>query len=400
MGSDDALIEKPTESLPDVTDSKMTETILTNARIVTADEVVHGTLVFRDGKIADISSGSTHVGEDMQGDYVIPGLVELHTDHLEGHYAPRPKVRWNPIASVLAHDAQVATAGITTVFDALRVGMDYDADLTMQDMRKLADAVEDSVRQDRVRADHFIHLRCEVSAPDCLEAFSLFDKDDRVRLASLMDHAPGQRQFASFDAYAVYYMGKMKMSEEQFREYCGIRIEQSQRNSAPNRIAVSDACRARGIVLASHDDATIEHVAEAVEQGIRVAEFPTTAEAAAASKEAGLGVLMGAPNVMRGASHSGNVSARQLAADGLLDILSSDYIPFSLIQAAFFIGEAVDGISLPQAVAMVSKNPAEAVSLDDRGVIEAGRRADLVRVRVDDHVPVVRTVWREGRRVA
>jgi alpha-D-ribose 1-methylphosphonate 5-triphosphate diphosphatase len=378
----------------------MTETILTNAQIVLAGEVVPGTLVFRDGKIAEIARGASGSGEDMQGDFLVPGLVELHTDHLEGHYAPRPKVRWNPIASVLAHDAQVATAGITTVFDALRVGMDYDADLGIEDMRKLADAIEDSVREDRVRADHFIHLRCEVSAPDCLEAFASFDNDDRVKLASLMDHAPGQRQFAKFEAYAMYYMGKLKMSEEAFRQYCDKRIAQSQANSAPNRVAISEACRARGIVLASHDDATVAHVQEAIEQGIRVAEFPTTAEAAAASKQAGLGVLMGAPNVMRGASHSGNVSARQLAADGLLDILSSDYIPFSLIQSAFFIGEAVEGITLPQAVAMVSKNPAEAVGLTDRGVIEVGRRADLVRVRVDDHVPVVRTVWREGRRVA
>jgi alpha-D-ribose 1-methylphosphonate 5-triphosphate diphosphatase len=378
----------------------MTETVLTNANIVLADEVVPGTLVLRDGKIAEIARGGVRSGEDMQGDFLIPGLVELHTDHLEGHYAPRPKVRWNPIASVLAHDAQVATAGITTVFDALRVGMDYDADLTIEDMRKLADAIEDSVREDRVRADHFIHLRCEVSAPDCQEAFASFDNDDRVKLASLMDHAPGQRQFASFDAYAMYYMGKLKMSEEAFRAYCDKRIAQSQANSGVNRVAISEACLARGIVLASHDDATVAHVEEAIQQGIRVAEFPTTAEAAAASKQAGLGVLMGAPNIMRGASHSGNVSARQLAADGLLDILSSDYIPFSLIQSAFFLGDAVDGITLPQAVAMVSKNPAEAVGLTDRGVIETGRRADLVRVRVDDHVPVVRTVWREGRRVA
>lgn len=378
----------------------MNEKILTNANIVLADEVVPGTLVIRDGKIAEIDRGPVRDGKNMEGDYLIPGLVELHTDHLEGHYAPRPKVRWNPIASVLAHDAQVATAGITTVFDALRVGMDYDADLTMQDMRKLADAIEASVSEDLVRADHFIHLRCEVSAPDCLEAFSLFEGDYRVRLASLMDHAPGQRQFASFEAYAVYYMGKMKMSEEQFRVYCDKRIAESQRNSATNRVAVADACRERGIVLASHDDATVAHVEEAIEQGIRVAEFPTTQEAAAASKQAGLGVLMGAPNVMRGGSHSGNVSARDLAANGLLDILSSDYIPFSLIQSAFFLGDAVEGISLPQAVAMVSKNPADAVGLTDRGVIEPGRRADLVRVRLDEHVPVVRTVWREGRRVA
>ncbi|MER8697252.1 alpha-D-ribose 1-methylphosphonate 5-triphosphate diphosphatase [Mesorhizobium opportunistum] len=376
------------------------ETVLSNARIVLADEIVEGSLVLRGGFIADVDAGSSRTGEDMGGDYVIPGLVELHTDHLEGHYAPRPKVRWNPIAAVLAHDAQVATAGITTVLDALRVGMDEDADLTLADIRKLADAIEDSVAQDRLRADHFLHLRCEVSAPDCLQAFANFDGDERVKLASLMDHAPGQRQFVNLETYAYYYQRKLKLTDRDFQKFCEKRMGESALNSRPNRVHIAAACQERGIVLASHDDATIGHVGEAIEQGVRVAEFPTTQEAARASKEAGLGVLMGAPNVMRGASHSGNVSARTLASDGLLDILSSDYIPFSLIQSAFFLGDVVEGISLPQAVAMVSKNPAEAVGLNDRGIIEQGRRADLVRVRVDDHVPVVRTVWRQGLRVA
>jgi len=381
------------------------ETVLSNARIVLADEIVEGSLVMRDGLIAGIDAGGSQTsgdmaGEDMGGDYVIPGLVELHTDHLEGHYAPRPKVRWNPIAAVLAHDAQVATAGITTVLDALRVGMDEDADLTLADIRKLADAIEDSVVQDRLRADHFLHLRCEVSAPDCLQAFADFDQDDRVKLASLMDHAPGQRQFVNLETYAYYYQRKLKLTDRDFKLFCEKRMAESARYSAPNRAVIAAACNERGIVLASHDDATSGHVDEAIEQGVRVAEFPTTEEAARASKAAGLGVLMGAPNVMRGASHSGNVSARTLASDGLLDILSSDYIPFSLIQSAFFLGDMVEGISLPQAVAMVSKNPAEAIGLTDRGIIEQGRRADLVRVRVDDHVPVVRTVWRQGRRVA
>jgi alpha-D-ribose 1-methylphosphonate 5-triphosphate diphosphatase len=377
-----------------------TETVLSNARIVLADELLTGSILIRDGKIADVSAGSAATGEDMAGDFVIPGLVELHTDHLEGHYAPRPRVRWNPIAAVLAHDAQVATAGITTVFDALRVGLDEDSDMSALEMRKLADAIEDSVRQDRVRADHFIHLRCEVSAPDCQEGFGYFDTDERVRLASLMDHAPGQRQFVDLETYAYYYQRKLKLTDWEFKTFCEKRMSQSVENSQTNRHAIAAACQSRGIVLASHDDATVEHVQEAVQQGIRVAEFPTTAAAAKASKEAGLGVLMGAPNVMRGGSHSGNVSARELAEGGVLDILSSDYIPFSLIQSAFFLGDVVDGITLPQAVAMVSKNPAEAVGLNDRGAIAIGRRADLVRVRLDEHVPVVRTVWREGRRVA
>lgn len=374
---------------------------LTNARIVLDGEVIEGSLHVRDGRIAGIDSGpSAHPGaEDMGGDHVIPGLVELHTDHLENHYAPRPKVRWNPIAAVCAHDAQIAASGITTVFDALRVGLDEDTDITVEDMRRLADAIEAGVAKDRLRADHFIHLRCEVSAPNCLESFAAFDNDPRVRIASLMDHSPGQRQFASLEAYAVYYKGKMKMTDAEFNAFCERRMAQSAEWSDANRKVVAEKSRARGIVLASHDDATNEHVEEAVGLGIRVAEFPTTLEAARASKDQGLAVLMGAPNVVRGGSHSGNVSARELASHGLLDILSSDYIPFSLIQSAFFLGEVVEEIDLPQAIAMVSKTPARSAGLDDRGEIAIGKRADLVRVRVEEHIPIVRTVWREGRRV-
>jgi len=375
------------------------ELVLTNAHIVLADEVILGSIVVRDGCIAEIGEPFAG-GEDMEGDFVLPGLVELHTDHLESHYAPRPKVRWNPIAAVQAHDAQVAASGITTVFDALRVGTDeYIADMTAQDMKALGEAIAASKAGDRLRADHYIHLRCEVSAPDCLESFEQVQGNPLIRLASLMDHAPGQRQFASLDAYRVYYQGKLKMSDADLAAFSERRVRNSEKHAGPHRQAISRFCRDNGIVLASHDDATLGHVEEAIEQGIDVAEFPTTVEAARASHAAGLAVLMGAPNVVRGSSHSGNVSARVLAEHGLLDILSSDYIPFSLLQAAFSLDEAVESISLPQAVRLVSKHPAEAAGLDDRGEIALGKRGDLVRVRLEEGVPLVRTVWREGRRV-
>lgn len=378
-----------------------TEYVLTDARVVLADEVVDGAVLVRDGRIADISAGSSlPAAESLDGDYLTPGLVELHTDHLEGHYAPRPRVRWNPAAAVLAHDAQLASSGVTTVLDALRVGMDHDAELKIDDMVQLEEAIEESVAADRLRADHFIHLRCEVSSPDCIEAFSRLDKSGRVRLASLMDHAPGQRQFADLETYKSFYRRKMNVPEDVFNAFCERRMAESREHGPRNRMRIAEACRERGIVLASHDDATVEHVEEAIGAGIRIAEFPTTMEAAKASHSAGLSVLMGAPNVMRGGSHSGNIAARELAEAGYLDILSSDYIPFSLIQSAFRIGSLVDGVTLPQAIAMVSRTPALAAGFDDRGEIALGKRADLVRVRLDGDVPVVRTVWREGRRVA
>lgn len=376
-----------------------TELILKNASIVLPDEVIHGTVKIVDGIIADVASGSSVSGKDMEGDYLTPGLVELHTDHLEGHYAPRPKVRWNPIAAVQAHDAQIAASGITTVFDALRIGFDEEAQTGIDDMRKLSSAIAEGREAGRLRADHYLHLRCEVSAPDCRSAFERFGEHPLVRLVSLMDHAPGQRQFTDLETYKLYYMSKLRVSEEEFIRYCEKRMGQSQQHSVSNRTAIASACNARGIVLASHDDATVDHVMEAKTQGIRVAEFPTTHMAAQASKEAGMSVLMGAPNVVRGGSHSGNVSARELAKAGHLDIISSDYIPASMMQAAFFMAEVMDEITLPQAIKLVSANPAKAAGLDDRGEIAIGKRGDLVRVQIAEHVPIIRTVWREGRRV-
>lgn len=376
------------------------ELVLSNARIVLPDEVVLGSVVVRDGRIAEVSEGVARTGEDMNGDFIIPGLVELHTDHIETHYAPRPGVRWNPKAAVQAHDAQIAASGITTVFDALRCGMDDFADLTGDDMGKLADEIVQSSAAGTLRAEHFIHLRCEVSAPDCLDTFEAFRELPAIRMASLMDHAPGQRQFSSLEKYAEYYQKKLNLNDVEFRRFCAERVRQSEENSRSNRRAIAAASSGRNIVLASHDDATLAHVEEAIGDGVSVAEFPTTIEAALASREAGMAVLMGAPNLVRGGSHSGNVSARELAERGCLDILSSDYIPFSLLQAGFLVSELIDGVSLPQGIAMVTRNPARAAGLTDRGAIEAGMRADLVRVELGNGIPVVRCVYREGVRVA
>jgi alpha-D-ribose 1-methylphosphonate 5-triphosphate diphosphatase len=378
----------------------MTETVFRNGRVVLPGEVVDGDVVVRGGAIAAIDHrGHGHSGIDLDGDWLIPGLVELHTDHLEGHYAPRPRVRWNPVAAVQAHDAQIATSGITTVFDALRVGIDEDSKLEPADMQTLAGAIEDSQRQGRLRAEHFIHLRCEVSSPDVVESFAAFENDPRVRIASLMDHTPGQRQFTSLDAFRVYYQGKSGMSDAELEDLIARRQAQAEQASGAHRQAIAEMAQARGIVLASHDDATEAHVAEAVTHGVTLAEFPTTHRAAAASHAAGLKVLMGAPNIVRGGSHSGNIAAGDLVAAGLLDVLSSDYFPFSLIHAAFIVGLTENGIGLHKAVAMVCANPARVAGLDDRGTIAEHKRADLVQVRVHDHVPIVRAVWREGARV-
>lgn len=376
------------------------ETVLTNARVVLPGETIDGHVVIRDGMIAAVGEGAA-TGEDLGGDTLIPGLVELHTDHIETHFMPRPKVFWDMFAALHAHDAQIASSGITTVFDAIRVGTDEDATLTVDTMEKLSDVIAEAAKADVTRAEHFIHLRCEVSAPDAVEGFERLSNNVRVRLASLMDHAPGQRQFVSFDTYRTYYQKKKALSDEEFDRFTKRRIAESEKNSGPSRRAIAAAARERGIALASHDDATDAHVEEALALGTQIAEFPTTTEAAAASHGAGLGVLMGAPNIVRGGSHSGNVAAHDLLAAGHLDILSSDYVPFSMLQAVFVL--AREGtLDLPAAIRLVSSNPAKAAGLADRGEIAVEKRADLVRVResLPGRPPFVASVYRAGRRVA
>lgn len=378
----------------------MTEFALSNARIVLADEVIEGSVLVRDGMIAAIDPGHTHAGEDVGGDYVIPGLVELHTDHFENHYRPRPGVTWNAMAALQSHDAQVAGAGITTVFDAVRIGSDPETGDITEDVRLMVEAVAEADADDRLRADHHIHLRCELATPDVAEQFAAHCANPIVGLASLMDHTPGARQYTTLDHYIAYYQKKMRFSDAEMAKYIADRQAERDKYADRNRLAILERGREIGLAFASHDDATVDHVDEAVRDGMSIAEFPTTMDAAKACHAAGMAVLMGAPNVVRGKSHNGNISASELAKAGVLDVLSSDYVPFALMYAAFLLPERADNISLPQSVGMVSKRPAEAAHLNDRGEIAVGKRADLVRVRRTDPVPVVRGVWREGKRVS
>lgn len=378
------------------------ELAITNARIVGRDAIVDsGSLLARDGVITDMDSGNLPItgAVDFGGDYLLPGLVELHTDNLEKHFAPRPGVRWPGKLAVISHDAQIAAAGITTVLDAIAVGDVRDGAVRMEILRDMIAAIGASQKDGMLRAEHLLHLRCEVSFKDLLSLVEPMTELSWLKLVSVMDHTPGQRQFVNPDKYRQYYQGKFGLSDEAMDRFMAEQIANAQAFGKQNRRALVALCREKGLPLASHDDATPEHVAEAAEDGMVVAEFPTTREAAALSRQHGMQVMMGGPNLVRGGSHSGNISARSLAEENHLDIISSDYVPSSMIQSVFLLPQEVPGISLPQAVAMASANPAESIGLTDRGAVEPGKRADLIRVSLIDNTPVVRAVWRAGQRV-
>ena len=383
--------------------STKSETVLGNARLVLADRVIEqGWIAFADGRIAEFGEGKAPAGsEDAKGDLVMPGLIELHTDHLEAHYVPRPKVFWDPIAAVVSYDGQLATSGITTVLDLLRVWREDGAEEVDGRAGVLAEAIAAARDAKLLRSDHFLHLRCEIPMPSVVEeAKELIGRPD-VRLMSLMDHTPGQRQFRNETKLRDYYRGKGPgMTDAELDVLFERRFAYQRAHAATNMREIVALAHQYEIPLASHDDTTDENVADAIRDRVSVAEFPTTMEAARGLHQAGIGILMGAPNVVRGGSHSGNIAAVDLAREGLLDILSSDYIPSSLLMAALQLPQRVPAIDLASAIRTVTKAPAEAVGLADRGEIAIGKRADLIRVHAARDVPVVRTVWREGHRVA
>ena len=377
------------------------ELIFKNAAIMLPEQIVRGSLVVSRGRVRDVSAGVTRAGgQDLEGDLLIPGLVELHTDHLETHLQPRPKVRWPAASAVAAFDAQIAASGITTVFDCVRIGRDLDNASERDDILSVVSTLHEAAERGSLRADHKLHVRCEVCADDVVSLVSELIRRYPVHLMSLMDHTPGARQFRVIEMWRTYYGGKSGIPQEQLDDLIARKTEQYGRNYNRHRKQLVQLATAHGIVLASHDDTTEAHVQESITDSVAIAEFPTTLEAARRSHEANLRVVMGAPNLVRGGSHSGNVAAETLARAGVLDILSSDYVPVSLLFGAFEIARRIEDYGLPQALQTVTLNPARAAGLVDRGEIATGKRADLVRVHVVNDMPLVREVYRDGRRVA
>ncbi len=377
-----------------------TETVFTNGRIVTAEREFDGTVVVRGGCIVELSDGRSHVAGsiDLEGDYLLPGFVELQTDNLEKHFAPRPGVKWPSVPALMAHDTQVTAAGITTVFDSLALGDVRGETDRVRNRESMVEAICEATNRGLTRADHRMHLRCEIVADDAVEAVDRWIDLPLVGLISINDHTPGQRQFLDPEKLRLYHTKKYGMTNEEFEVFRAEALTLHARNAVRHRAEIVSRAQARALPIASHDDATVEHVREAVQNGMSIAEFPTTREAAEASREAGLAVLVGAPNLVLGGSHSGNIAAIDVVRAGQADILSSDYVPASLMEGVFRLPEA-SGISLPEAVKLASLNPARAVSLNDRGEIAPDRRADLVRTRVLGDSPLVRAVWRDGERV-
>ena len=380
----------------------MTEqTIFANAKLILEDEVICGAVKVQDGVIADISSGTSvpKGARDLEGDYLSPGLVELHTDNLERHLEPRAKVIWPYRAAILAHDRELSGVGITTVFDAIRVGsiLTHANAGYGQYARQMVDEIRAVQALGVLRITHRIHLRAETCSETLEDEFAGFDVRDDVGIVSMMDHTPGQRQFTDMAKFETYIRGKRKFTDAEFSDYVAFLHGLRARLGAGHVAATARAAQRLGAVLASHDDSTADQVAASHGHGVRIAEFPTSVEAAQACHAHGIATIMGAPNLIRGGSHSGNVAAQQLAELDRLDILSSDYVPAGLLMAAVRLGEIWSDMA--RGIRAVTARPAQAAGMTDRGALRMGLRADLIRFGVHDSTPILKETWCAGRRV-
>lgn len=370
--------------------------------IVTPQGLVRGEVVVRGEVILAVEARESPSADahDWGGDWLIPGLVDIHTDNLEKHYQPRPGALWDAYGAALAHDGQCASAGITTVLDSLSLHGRKEGLDRKEALGPMIAGMDAAQADGALRAEHLLHLRCEVTNPELLTLLEPHADNPRLKLLSVMDHTPGQRQTSNVAALETRMVAagrsEAEIDEMMARRHAGRDPSVAQ----SNRRSVVAFAREYGVPICAHDDATLEHVQEAHDDGCVIAEFPVTLEAALSSKAFGMAICMGGPNFVRGGSHSGNLSARECAEHDVLDILASDYVPLSMLRSAFMLIDDM-GWTPQKALATVAANPARSLGLNDRGEIAPGQRADIVRVtRRSAGWPVPTEVWLRGQRTA
>lgn len=370
--------------------------LLTHARVVLANEVRDDVAVLIEGGIITAldpasSAGATEL--NLAGRVLMPGIVDLHCDALEKEVEPRPGVHFPLDFACAQADKRNATAGITTVYHALSFANHELGVRNNAFAAEIARAVHDW--QPHALVDNRVHARYEVTdetAPPVLHALLAAG---HAHMLSFMDHSPGQGQFRDVEAYRAFLAKTYKTDDAAFDEILARKAEAAQ--GAMSRIeTLATQARARGVAIASHDDDSAAKVTTVQALGAVISEFPINLETAQAARQHGLATLFGAPNILRGKSQSGNMRALDAVLAGVADCLCGDYSPAALLPSVMRLPDLA-GIALHEAIALVTRNPARAAGLHDRGEIAAGQRADLVAVKFLGGLPQAERVWSAGK---
>ncbi len=374
------------------------KTYITHAQLVMENDVLDdASLLIEDGKIAAICPTTASAAKEIniQQQYLMPGMIDLHCDALEKEVEPRPNVLFPFDFACAQADKRNAAAGITTVYHALSFASN---ELGVRNIDTAADIAR-AVHQWRPHGlvDNRVHCRYEITDPNALPVLKTLLNEEAIHLISMMDHTPGQGQFKDLNAYRDYLIRNYKKTADEVHTLVEHKIETAVGAFARMQELV-ELAHVAGIAVASHDDDSPERIDTMCSIGANISEFPITLEAARAAKEKGMYTIYGAPNIMRGKSQSGSMKAIDAIHHQLADCLCADYAPATLIVAIFKVIEATE-LNLPQAMQLVCKNPAAAAGLDDRGSIECGKRADLICVGTPGALPQVTRVWVHGQQV-
>lgn len=367
--------------------------IITNAKIVTLDEILGGSVVVEEGKITEIVEGVMRCNSndiiDAKGKYLLPGLVDIHGDDLEMEINPRPFTRFPIDFALINLDHKTAGCGITTKLHAIGYFEDVLKERYPDEAKEILRII--NKLKSELLVNHYVHVRCEISSdlPDVLDVID----DPSVKLVSIMDHTPGQGQYKKFEDYKIYHKRVYGLKEDEIEELAKKKRESDR---IDNLTKILNKARRNNIPIASHDDDTAEKVDMVHQMGAQISEFPVTLEAAKRAKELGMMVSMGAPNVVRGKSSTGNLSALDAVRKGLVDVICSDYNPASMLYAPFVLAKK-GLLRLTDAVNMVSLKPAKAIGIDTVGSIEVGKHADMVIVDAIDGIPFVLKTIVNGR---
>jgi len=381
--------------------------LITNCALCLEEGLAVGSeLVVEGDRIARIRpAGGPRAGlevVDCAGGIVCPGLIDIHSDYIEHMAAPRPTSLMDFGISLREAEKELAGHGVTTMFHSLSL---YKATefpdkpiRRPENVSRFIDLVDKAHRGSHL-IRHRFHARFELDNIERVDELAGYIRAGKIQLLSFMDHTPGQGQYRDLEVFRKTLKGYVSASDEVIDRMIAD-SQAKEKLTLAGIAALARAAKERGIAVASHDDDSAEKVALVRSYGATISEFPVAMDGARAARDAGMHIVAGAPNILLGGSHSGNLSAADAIEEGLVDVLCSDYYPAAMLHSVFAMHRA-RGKDLAAMMRLVTINPARAVGMDaELGSIAEGKKADLLVLReLEDGFPAIEECVVDGRRI-